>query len=432
MKKHPITGKKLLMVLYQFPPCSDVGAFRPIRFIKHLHEFGWHPVVLAPSNGMYNAYDLGLEKEVLDYCTIYRAPLSPRFVFDARAVSAKRGWRRLLWRIWNRVALPDGAVSWVPAAVEMGAQIVKKEFISVILASGQPFSTFIIGKNIKKRTNTKLIVEYRDPWTLNPFYKGAKVRLFAEQQLEKKILPQADAAVFLTQASFSLHLEVYSRFLKSDKCHTITNSFEKIDKDDQADLSPNEFILVHAGNLYGNRDPEVFLKGLSLAATRNPELKQKTRVLFFGIFDGGKFNRLMRDLDLNNMIELHSRIPQNDLLPILRKAHVLLLINSYGPRHHVFIPAKFFDYLKMGRPILCLTEDGALKSAMVETDAGIVADPQNPNQVESALQKLFERAFVRGEPFHPDSNRLTPYESRHTTEKLARLCDRLIDGQRDM
>lgn len=432
MNKHSIPRKKLLMVLYQFPPCSDVGAFRPIRFIKHLGTLGWHPVVLAPSNGVHNAYDPGLEREILDYCTIYRAPLLPRFAFGERAAYVKRGWPRLLWRIWNRVALPDGAVSWLPAAVDMGVHIVKKECISLILASGQPFSTFIIANSIKKRTNTKLIVEYRDPWTLNPFHKGSKVRLMAERCIEKRILAHADAAVFLTQESALLHQNAYGHVLNENKCCTITNSFERNDIDGQSDISTKEFLLVHAGNLYGNRDPEVFLKGLSMAVIRNPELRRKTRVLFYGIFDSVKINRVIQDLKLNNVIELHPRIPQNELLPIMRKSHLLIIINSYGPGHHVFIPAKFFDYLKMGRPILCLTEDGALKRAMVETGAGIVADPKNPNQVASALQKMFERTFIRVDPFHTDRNRLMQYESRYTTAKLATLCDRLINGQRDI
>lgn len=427
MARNKTAVKKMLMVLYQFPPCSDVGAFRPIKFIRHLAEFGWYPIILAPSNGIFNAYDPLLETEIADRCKIYRAPLHPKSIFRRGTAIAKEIPRQRLWRFWNRVLLPDGAVSWIPAAVAMGRRIVKNEDISLVLASGQPFSTFIIGNFIRKRTQIKLLLDYRDPWTLNPFYKGSGARLLMERRLEKNILERADAAVFLTEESTRLHQEAFGRLLPAAKCHTITNSFEWAGEDEHAHKSVDHFMIVHAGNLYGNRNPKIFLEGLSLAASRNRELRQRTRCLFYGIYNSNEFRRQVRELGLDGLIRLRSRIPQRELLPILRKANVLLLINSHGPGHHVFIPAKFFDYLQIGTPILCLTEDGSLKKAMKETSAGVVVDPRDPEKVCTSLESLFLRIFVKNEPFHVNKKQVMVYESRQTTKKLAGLCNVMVE-----
>lgn len=39
--------KRVLIVAYFFPPVSNMGSHRILRFVRHLPEFGWEPVVLT-------------------------------------------------------------------------------------------------------------------------------------------------------------------------------------------------------------------------------------------------------------------------------------------------------------------------------------------------------------------------------------------------
>jgi len=38
---------RVLIVSYFFPPISNMGSHRILRFVRHLREFGWEPVVLT-------------------------------------------------------------------------------------------------------------------------------------------------------------------------------------------------------------------------------------------------------------------------------------------------------------------------------------------------------------------------------------------------
>ena len=373
------------MILYKFPPSNDVGAFRPIKFINHLNKFGWQPIVLAPSNGIYFSYDLDLENSIDNKCDIVRVPMFFPFRKSSRLKSSKfQTMKYFLWRIWNRLALPDGVISWLFSAIPAGIKIARMKNIDIIFASGQPFSSFIIASVISKICGKGLILDYRDTWTLNPFYKGSPYRRKFEQQLEKYVLRSASAAIFTSDEYRKHQTESFGILNSRCKYYTITNSFEGA-KAEMTNFQPqNDFIVIHAGNLYGSpdpdvisRDPRVFFRGLSIAATLNKKFAATAKFRFYGVFNSKKLDKICRDLKVNSMVSFKARIPQAQLLPAMCQASVLLLINFCGPGDHVFIPAKFFDYLKAGRPILCLSESGALAQIISETESGVVVDPKN-------------------------------------------------------
>ncbi|MEW6380235.1 MAG: hypothetical protein AB1611_11605 [bacterium] len=430
--------KKLLMVLYQFPPCNDVGSYRPVKFIKNLETFGWYPIVLTPRNGVYFSYDSKAENAVRKKCTVYRSSFLLPFNFLRELPMEKsQKLHKLLWRVWNRIALPDGAASWIPSATLEGLRLVEKEGVEVVFASGQPFSTFIIAcliKRLSQNRDLKLILDYRDPWILNPFYKGSKIRRECERRLEEAVLRQADAVVAVSDEALDFQYHGFKNSIGRDKLHVITNSFEgnslkhqaDIQTDTQADTQREKFVIVHAGNFYGTRNPEIFLKGLSLAATRNKNFAHRVKVYFYGNYDHQGVQKIIHELQITSLVNLCPRIPQNELVQRLLEADLLLLINSYGPGHDIFIPAKFFDYLKIRKPILCLAEDGALKRAVQKTHAGTTVDPRDHNQAARTLEELYNRISVQKIPYTLSEDNIREYESYFTTGKLAALCDRLL------
>ena len=39
--------KKVLIIAYSFPPITNMGSHRILRFVRHLREFDWEPIVLT-------------------------------------------------------------------------------------------------------------------------------------------------------------------------------------------------------------------------------------------------------------------------------------------------------------------------------------------------------------------------------------------------
>jgi glycosyltransferase involved in cell wall biosynthesis len=421
--------KKILIILYKFPPSNDVGAFRPIKFIKHLNQFGWHPIILAPSNGVYFSYDFDLEKSIQNKCRIYRTPMFfPYKKSDAFIASKINRVKHLLWRIWNRLAIPDGAISWLPFAIPAGITISQKYKIDLVFVSGPPFSTFIMASYIKRKTKKKLILDYRDPWTINPFDRSWPIRRWFEKQFEKFVLRSADAVICSTNEIREFQIEGLNIKNANHKFYTITNSFEESDDKVINAHTSKKFVVIHAGNLYRNRNPEVLFRGMSMAASQNETFARNTKFIFYGVFDSKRWIKLGERLGIRSMLSFKSRIPQSQLFPLLQQASVLLLINSYGPGHHIFIPAKFFDYLKAHRPILCLSEQGALTQVINQTESGVVVNPRSPAEIARELLNLFDQIHVRKAPFIIDKNKIAEYESFQTTKSLADICNKVISG----
>ncbi len=420
--------KKVLMILYQFPPCNDVGAFRSVKFIKYLSDFNWHPVVLAPLNAEYASYDFEKEDSIRHLCTIYRCPLlNPFGLIHGIGSKNTGGLYQLIWRIWNRAAIPDGAILWFVSAFARSLAIIRKEKINIIFVSGQPFSVFVIAAMVKKITGLPLVLDYRDPWTMNPFHKGLPGAISLERKMEQKILRLADAAVFTTRAAADLHISAFSDYIDMHQIHTITNSYEPVRNKYLSRNSGHKFLIVHAGNLYGNRDPKSLFKGIALAAGKNSVFERSVQVEFYGIVDYSKYRKSLERLGIHHLIKFRGRIPYDRLMRKLQKADVQILINSHGKGHEIFIPAKFFDYLKIGRPVLCLTRNGALKDIMKATKAGHCVDPEDAEKICSLLLKMFNAGGAANANDNKKTRKIREqYESLNTTRKLTRIFDRVI------
>jgi hypothetical protein len=176
--------KKVLMVAYHYPPIGGGGVFRTLKFTKYLPQFGFRPYVLTVKNSMYTSKDLTLVKEIPPEVRILKT-----FSFEHRLLRASRllnidpGW----------FFVPDVNVGWLPFSVRAGTKIIKQENIDVIYATAPIWTSLLIGCFLKKKTKKPLVVDFRDPWTINahvepPTRFHAKIENF----LERKVLQLPD------------------------------------------------------------------------------------------------------------------------------------------------------------------------------------------------------------------------------------------------
>jgi len=63
------------MVAYHFPPASGTsGVQRALRFASYLPDFGWEPIVLTATPGVYEHYNTDLLDEVTEQLPVIRPP----------------------------------------------------------------------------------------------------------------------------------------------------------------------------------------------------------------------------------------------------------------------------------------------------------------------------------------------------------------------
>jgi glycosyltransferase involved in cell wall biosynthesis len=206
---------------------------------------------------------------------------------------------------------------------------------------------------------------------------------------------QADAIVTAADA-----ISAETRLLEpKGRVVTISNG---CDFDDFAGLEytrADRLRLTHAGSFFGKRDPKPFLQALADSGLED------VTVRFLGDFRPGD-REFLESLPLGDRVELIDYVPRRTSLALQRDSDaLLLLIPEAGGRGRGVLSGKVFEYLAAERPILALVPpDGAAAKLIRDTNAGIVAGPDDVAGIRDALLDLHARwrdGRLEGTPLSP-------------------------------
>jgi len=385
--------RKVLMVAYHFPPVASVGVFRVVKFAKYLPRFGWKPVVLAARNPDLNMtrVDPDFIHDRLDYVKVFRA------------FSVPLGWIAKAGRLginYRWFVIPDTYVGWLPFATLAGKKMIDREKVNVIYATCPPATNLLIGAILKKKTGKPLVVDYRDLWAADPFYKPpTKFYMEITKKIEESVLKNSDVIIVVEQSSKEKLLETYP-FLKSEDVHVIPNGF---DPEDFAGVKPynfDMFVILHAGTIWSPRVKhfQTFLKALQMVVH---DIKPKDlKVVLIGKHPPSverMLPKLIEELDLSHVVYNLGPKPYRETLPLILGADILLLI----PGASNVRTSKIYDYLAAKRFILNICYKSSESAEFIrETKAGITVPP-DVNAIYRALVDILEtkktEVFVKNE-----------------------------------
>jgi glycosyltransferase involved in cell wall biosynthesis len=182
--------------------------------------------------------------------------------------------------------------------------------------------------------------------------------------------------------------------------------------------------IVHAGELYLGRDPRPFLDALS-DLKRSPDAAW--RLCFLGRTDAGSYDleAEIRKRGLEAQVELGGQVSYEQSLYDMARASILLLLDSPGRRSGV--PAKLYEYLGAGRPILALAEPDS-DTAWVLRESGVphrIAPPADRAKIRESLVDLIQRMRGQNVP-STDRERLSQFTRKHMAERFAELLNEVI------
>jgi len=444
--------KKVLVITYAFPPMSVVGVYRTLKFCKFLPEFGWEPVVLTIKRGKDWAYDESLLADLPLSMKVYRTRTFEPLITYENFQQGKRkrsgivggysgeeqdqvGSKSLLQRLRSYVAgwlsTPDKQALWLPFALAEGRKILREEEIDLIYTSSPPHSTHLIGYFLKRFSGLPWVADFRDPWTLNEYFQEKPTTPKMKQleaYLERLVVNGCDHLVANTRSVAEAFRWKFNH-LPLSKISTIPNGY---DPEDFQGLEPHnfeKFTITHLGSLYGRRQPIEFLKGLRFFLQRHPEAKQRLKVLFVGNIEEKILER-MRELDLSEVVECRPHQPRRQALSLALSSHLLLLILGHDPKAAGIIPAKLFEYLFTGKPILALVSEGETAEVIRSHNAGRVITSPDAEKIALSIQHYFDD-YLRGNQIQRrvKSAGIGKYNRQQLTSELAEIFDRLVSGQ---
>lgn len=127
---------------------------------------------------------------------------------------------------------------------------------SVVIISGSPFMHFGLTKWIKREFGCKVILDYRDPFAINPGFQNSKLKIAIKRYYEKQFNKSADALVTVNKYC----AEIISDF--NSKQHAIIqNGYDETVVLDVKPVELNSASLVYTGKFYF--DPTPLIQALS-------------------------------------------------------------------------------------------------------------------------------------------------------------------------
>ncbi|MFO7567843.1 MAG: glycosyltransferase [Enhygromyxa sp.] len=409
----------------------DVGGKRVDRFARHLPSFGWEPHVSSSPLPRHRPIDPSApplpEQVTLDRELVPRWWPEPRRRPSDATVSTPVGASTpgRLARLSRQLTLPVGdELLLAPRTVARLRGRVREAGIDVIFATSAPYAMLVHGAALARATDKPLVLDLRDPWTLNFLQQGrASWARKVEARVEARLFRQAARVILTCASAAAAYRERYPDC--AEKIVTITNAFEP--RELAREPRYDRLTLIHFGNCYGPR---------SLA----PVLRALARLRADGRLEPGEFvvrnlGRISQaDLDLAaslglaGSLEHEAAAPYEQGLATLARADLLLLL-SYG-REQLFLPAKLFDYMAAGAPVLCVAPASELSEIVASTRIGRSCDPEDVEGCAAIIMAAAERRRAALDPLRdPSGAALEPYTARATTAALARLLDEVLDSQ---
>lgn len=412
-------SNKILIITYSFPPSNASAVHRILRFCKWLPRYGWEPIILTVKNGHYDRYDTELNRFVPDNLKVYKAS-SLEYLNNQ---SLGKVWRGVL----KRIAIPDQHITWVPNAVLKGKQIIDKYGINIIFTTLNPFSTIFIGYFLKMMTKVKWVVDYRDPWCLNPFKSLSPLRYALEKRLEDLMLYYSDYNLTTSDLMTKLFRKNYPEI--ANRFCTITNCYDEevqyINEIENIYQSNCKFRIVHTGSFYSRRKPTNFLKALIELVKKYPNLQDKIEVLLVGSIDTS-IKEEISNINGMRLIDFRSTgaVSYRESMRYICSAELLLVINGTKKKDNIFIPAKIFDYIVARKPILFIGYKGSSSEIIERGNLGAAQEHEDIDGIGRNIFQIYNK-WKEAQPFEPNTQYLSTYYAGNVVKKLAGILNKL-------
>lgn len=343
--KQPASDKvmhKMLMFAYYFPPMNESGAQRPKRFAKYLSTFCVSTqVVMASDDGGNGAV---LRNEV-----------------STEKVSESIGLADFTARVIQRLLPYNDQLTWVPHAVATAERVLAGGDVFAMLSTSPPSATHIAAFLLKRRYGIRWIADLRDPIYRNPFRPG-RVAGWWDYIVEWLVITYADGVIGNTAGAVKELKKRYPRF--AGKIRLIWNGYDPEEELTALPIANQEYlVLTHAGSLYGGRHPGQLLASLSRLITCGVLSQDRIRVRLIGYINleepwVAHYN--FRSILGKPWLECVDRVlPRQEALNAIATSNYLLLFDINERGVGLQLPAKLFEYIRIGRPILAFTTSGS-------------------------------------------------------------------------
>ena len=379
--------RRVLVVAYFFPPIGGIGSIRLARFANHLPDAGWEPTVLAPRDTP-QPLDLDLEfpeqkvirSHSIEFSGVGRAVAGGN---GERPATRGRGALRDALRVAGHRYLlyPDPQIGWYPGAVIAGLRALRRQRFDVIYSSSGPMTAHLVARTLSRRAQIPWVAEFRDPWSYRlppqfPYRRRAAA-------LEDAIGSRATGVIAPTPTLVQYYARRWSREIA-----LLPNGH---DGRAPSARRPSHATLTHLGTYYPGGQSFRPLWA-ALAALHRTQPSDVPRIRFIGELPDALRDELAA-FGLSHLVEVTGFLPHDEAMRRMASSSMLICSGFArgGSLSGAALPAKLFDYLASGLPILYLGHPTDDSAQLLQGQPGCyIVAPSDVSGAADALQHALE------------------------------------------
>jgi glycosyltransferase involved in cell wall biosynthesis len=412
-------SRHLLIVSFHFPPIqASSGLHRPLAFARYLLNTGWRVTVVTAHERAYEKVYPENMKLVPEGITLIRAN-----AWDAGRHFSIAG------RYPHGLVVPDRWQSWIPFALWAGYRVARRDPFDAVLTTFPVASAHVVGLGLKRWVGKPWVADFRDPMAQEAYPTDVRTRELYFR-LERKVFERADRVTVTTPGTRDYYEQRYSDVGKR-KVAVIENgfdpeSFEQASQHASAsdDRGP-KLLLVHSGLLYPkDRDPEGFLRALAHLMTNGGFSAASLEVRFRASGYEEHHRALIEKYGLTSVVKLLPSVPYAQAQAEMGSADGLLLFQASSCNRQ--IPAKVYEYLWAGRPIIGITDpEGDTGKLLRRMGVPGIAALEDYAAVERTLAQAVRR-IRDGDYFIPARSEVLQLSRQHRAGELHVLLESLV------
>lgn len=351
----------ILLIAYYFAPDRRVGALRATYWYRNL------PSTIDCNLSVITANEDSMDENV-HFVPSKNKSFLAKFIKDPG----------LLWK--------DNLKSFLKQNEEL--------IPDVVIVTGGPFMHFGIGKWLKNRYNCKVILDYRDPFAVNPGFNNNSIQVLIKKYFEKRFNRVADALITVNSYCAGI-IELFS--IKNNAI--IQNGYdENVHVDITMPHFSNEINFVYTGKFYFS--PDNFLQALD----------GSNHTFHYYGSDGVQ-------LSGDNCSD-RGLVSYEDALCAISKSDVCV-IQTYGEDFQS--TTKLFDYIRCERPILIISDNfverGSIHDELIDYP-NVFWSKNDIINIQEQIKKIQNHEYIK-----PRENFSKKYSRKNQLNKLIKLIE---------
>lgn len=407
-------ARRLLLITLHYPPAYGSGVQRMLAFTRDLPALGWEVDVLTIASGALPEVAQGRVADIPATTRVLRAP-----GLDSARHLAIRG------RYLRRLSLPDRWISWRPGAVLQGWRYIRHARPRALLSSFPIATAHVVAADLARLTGLPWVADFRDPMAQDEYPKDP-AEWASYRRVEERTVRHAAALTFTTPGARDYYLARYGESIAA-RTHIVANGYEE---EVFAGLPPppprqhgGALTLLHSGLLYPwERNPIPFLHALAALQQTGFWRAHPTRFVFRGSGHDDHFLGIVAQLSLGALVEFLPRIDYRSALSEMLAADALLLFQARNSNFQ--IPAKAYEYLRAGRPLLAVVDPAGDSATLMRDHAhSAVVDIESEVAIQRCLESFIPRLAAGG---FPPADYATV--ARHSRQAAAAGLARILDA----